>query len=220
MRKLSVPFDGPSKRFNEEVLTLFDHDEFEIELVANSDDTRSGWDNGEIPPSVAIRGFHSIPIAEQQLSPTAGFMQAALGFEKVAEEGNRHRYQVGGGGVGTYVDVIVQPNVQRATMGAGNIHHLAFRTPTDETQLELRDQLFEASVNVTDVQDRQYFKSIYFHEPGGFLFEVATEPPGFLRDESKEELGTNLQLPPWFEKRRRAIETALPKLSVGEEQRA
>lgn len=214
LKKVNVSFVEPTKRFDEEVLTLLDHDEFEIELVANSNDMRNGWDNGEIPATVAIRGFHSVTVSEQQLTPTAGFMQAALGFEKVTEEGNRHRYEVGAGGSGTYVDVLVQPDIRRGTMGAGIIHHLAFRVPDDEAQLKVRDSLFEAHHNVTDVADRQYFKSIYFHEPEGFLFEVATEPPGFTLDESKEELGTNLKLPPWLEQRRRAIEQALPPLMV------
>ncbi|MEK7670657.1 MAG: ring-cleaving dioxygenase [Bacteroidota bacterium] len=214
LKKLNVLFVEQTKRFDEEILTLLDHDEFEIELVANGTDNRTGWDNGRIPAGAAIRGFHSVTLSEQQLTRTAGFMQAALGFRKVAEAGNRHRYEVAVGGSGTYVDVLVQPDVRRGVMGAGIIHHLAFRTPDDDTQLRVRDFLCEAHHNVTDVADRQYFKSIYFHEPGGFLFEVATDPPGFMFDESKEELGTHLKLPPWLEKHRRAIEEVLPPIKL------
>ncbi len=201
-------------RFGEEVLTVFDDDEFMIELIAGESDLPPGWDNGEIPREYAIRGFHGVTLSEKHLGPTAGFIQAALGFNKVAEEGNRHRYQVGDGGVGMFVDVLVQPEVERGTMGAGVIHHAAFRVGNEQEQIDLRDKLISAGHRVTDVADRQYFKSIYFREPGGFLFEVATDSPGFTIDEGPKELGSSLKLPPWLEKNRRAIEASLPPIRV------
>ncbi len=214
LANLNITFVEPVTRFGDQVLTILDHDEFEIHLVATDKDSRVGWSNGDIPSSVAIRGFHGVTLSHQYLNPTAGFMQAALGAEKVAEEGNRHRYQIGEGGAGTYIDMLVQSDLRRGTMGAGIIHHVAFRTPNDEVQLKVRDTLSDSGHGVTDVADRQYFKSIYFHEPGGVLFEVATDTPGFMTDEPKEELGTHLKLPPWLEDRRRAIETVLPPITL------
>ncbi len=211
---LKVSFLEPLTRFGDQVLTILDHDEFEIHLVATDADARVGWSNGDIPASAAIRGFHGVTLSYQYLNPTAGFMQATLGAKKVAEEGNRHRYQIGEGGAGTYIDVLVQSDLRRGTMGAGIIHHVAFRTPNDEVQLRVRDSLSKSGSNVTDVADRQYFKSIYFHEPGGVLFEVATDTPGFMTDESKEELGTHLKLPAWLEDHRRSIETVLPPITL------
>ena len=211
---LKVSFVEPLTRFGDQVLTILDHDEFEIHLVATDADARVGWSNGDIPASAAIRGFHGVTLSHQYLNPTAGFMQATLGAEKVPGEGNRHRFEIGEGGAGTYIDVLVQSDLRRGTMGAGIIHHVAFRTPNDAQQLKVRDSLSEAGHRVTDVADRQYFKSIYFHEPGGVLFEVATDTPGFMTDESKEELGTHIKLPPWLEDNRRSIETVLPSITL------
>ena len=214
LSKSKVQFVGPEKRFGEEVLTLIDHDEFEIELVATCNDSRTGWKDEGMPANVAIRGFFGTTVSEQNLNPTAAFIQAALEFRKVGEEGNRHRYEVGKGGPGTYVDILVQPDIRRGTMGTGIINHVAFRTPDDETQLQVRNTIFGSGYNVTEVINREYFKSIYFREPGGVLFEVATDPPGFMIDEAKESLGTDLKLPPWLEKQRRAIEEVLPPLTA------
>lgn len=214
LASLNIHVSEPLKRFGEDVLIMFDDDEFMIELVASNAEKRPGWENGDISGEHAIRGFHGVTLAEKQLAPSAAFLQSALGFEKVAEEENRHRFQTGGGGIGTYVDVLVQPDVQRGVMGTGIIHHVAFRVSGDAEQIDLRDKLFTAGYGVTDVADRQYFKSIYFREPGGFLFEVATDAPGFAVDESPEELGTTLKLPPWLEKQRRAIEESLPPIQV------
>ncbi len=211
---LNVTFVEPANRFGDQVLMILDHDEFEIHLVATDEDSRVGWSNGDVPLAATIRGFHGVTLSHQNLNATAGFIQAALGAEKVAEEGNRHRYQIGQGGVGTFIDVLVQADLRPGTMGAGIIHHVAFRTPDDETQLTVRDSLSDSGQSVTDVADRQYFKSIYFREPSGVLFEVVTDTPGFMTDETKEELGTHLKLPPWLEDSRREIETVLPAIHV------
>lgn len=214
LANLRVPFVEPIKRFGDEVLTLFDHDEFTIELVATESEIRPGWENGEIPAQHAIRGFHGITLSEQQLDPTAAFVHSALGFEELVEEEGRYRFQSGEGGNGSFVDVLVQPNIRRGSMGAGIIHHVAFRVRDESDQSDLRDQLAEAGHRVTDITDRKYFKSIYFREPGGFLFEVATDRPGFTIDELPEELGSTLQLPSWLEQDRRSIEDSLPPLRV------
>lgn len=219
LANLNIQFVEPVTRFGDQVMTVLDHDEFEIHLVATDVDSREGWNNGDVPASAAIQGFHGVTLSHQYLNSTAGFMQAALGAKKVAEEGNRHRYQIGEGGAGSYIDVLVQSDLRRGTMGAGIIHHVAFRTPNDEVQLQVRDSLTTSGSNVTDVADRQYFKSIYFHEPGGVLFEVATDTPGFMTDESKEELGTHLKLPLWLEDHRRSIETVLPPITLKSQER-
>jgi glyoxalase family protein len=132
----------------------------------------------------------------------------------VSETEGRYRLQVGDGGPGTYVDIIVSPGGLRGHQGAGSVHHVAFSTDSDETQLAIREKLEAAGMGVTPVTDRNYFHSIYFREPGGVLFEVATNPPGFAIDEAADQLGSKLMLPEWYEPRRAAIQSGLEPIEV------
>jgi glyoxalase family protein len=137
-----------------------------------------------------------------------------MGFRQVAEEGARFRFQVGEGADAAMIDLHCQPEGERGRMGIGAVHHIAWRTPSGATQLEWRRLLAEAGMDVTPVLDRNYFHSIYYREPGGVLFEIATDPPGFTVDEAPAELGAHLKLPPWLEPRRPVIEARLPDLRL------
>jgi len=141
-------------------------------------------------------------------------MTETLGFAQVNETEGRVRLSAGEGGPGNTVDVIGATGFPRGSLGVGTVHHVAFRVPDEEIQLAMREEVAALGYNVTPVVDRNYFRSIYFREPGGVLFEIATDPPGFAVDEDPEHLGENLKLPPWLEPRRERLEEILPPLRV------
>jgi glyoxalase family protein len=201
------------------VISFFDPHGLSLELVAHKDaELHSGWEKGPIPPAYAIRGFSSVTLAVAQQERTATMLTNVLGFRLIAQEGNRFRYEVGAGGPGARVDVLSLPDQPRGRIAVGTVHHVAWRTEDDAHQLAWQDYLKGNGTDVTPVQDRQYFHSIYFHEPGGVLFEIATDPPGFSIDEQVEQLGTHLKLPPWLEPYRSKIEEVLLPIHVPEEQ--
>ena len=202
-----------SARFGEEVLSAFDHDGFQFELIADKD-VRNGWLHGSVPGKFAIRGFHGVTLLENAENPTAGFLQERLAFRPAGIEGSRARFETGTGGSGAIVEILHDTNTPRGFLGVGTVHHVAFRTETSESQLVIRQDLVRSGAEVTPVIDRNYFQSIYFREPGGVLFEVATDPPGFLIDESRETLGTQLQLPSQYEQIRSEIERTLPAVYI------
>ena len=170
--------------------------------------------NHPVPEEKVIRGLHGITLSEEGYERTAGLLKDTMGFRLVEEENERSRYKIGQGGPSTFVDVLCQPALPRGEVLAGTVHHVAFRTPDNDQQKAWREELGGEGHNVTPVLDRQYFRSIYFREPGGVLFEIATDPPGFTKDEPEEKLGTSLKLPPWLEKSRKHIEAALPKIQL------
>jgi glyoxalase family protein len=210
----NITFTGSFKRFEDEILLLEDPDGFEIELIASKEEERMPWQWGEIPSEHSIRGFHSITLSEKVSESTGNFMINSLGFKKHLAEGSRIRYSSGDGGPGKYIDILSTPDLPAGRMGIGAVHHVAFRTENDESQIQLREKLLKNNIDVTPVIDRNYFHSIYFNEPGNVICEIATDPPGFLIDESKNELGQNLKLPAWYEAKRKEIEKILPKLTV------
>jgi glyoxalase family protein len=144
--------------------------------------------------------------------PTRRLLEGTLGFSVVGTEGNRLRFGVSGGGAGNVLDILHQPEAPSAVNGLGTVHHVALAIGTDEEQLAVRADLIEQGFHVTEVRDRNYFHSIYFREPGGVLFEIATIPPGFGIDEEAASLGRSLKLPAWEEPQRAAIEAALPAI--------
>jgi glyoxalase family protein len=214
LNKYSIAFGKPRKRFEETYLRFEDPDGLGIELVANDEDTRVGWQDGAIDPDKAIRGFHSVTLHETKGEPTLKLLTDLMQHTVVAEGEGLFRLQAGNGGPGTYVDVLASTASLRGQQGAGTVHHVAFSTDSDETQLEIRGQLEEAGLGVTPVADRNYFHSIYFREPGGILFEIATNPPGFAIDEKPAELGSKLMLPEWYEPRRASIEAGLEPIEL------
>jgi len=205
----------PRTRFGEAVLSFRDPDGILIELV-ESDAPASirHWSEGPVPQANALRGFHSVTLWLAETGPTAAVLTGQLGYRLVGQEGARTRYAGAAGDVGLYVDLLQRPQQPRGRFGAGSIHHIAFRTVDDSEQSEYQAALRTAGLGVTAVQDRQYFHSIYFREPGGVLFEVATDAPGFLYDEPVAALGSALRLPPWLEPRRAEIEAALPAIAM------
>ncbi|GAB3987895.1 ring-cleaving dioxygenase [Spirosoma daeguense] len=208
----NIPYAGPYKRFSETYVRFEDFDGMGIELVFTDDDLRSGWDNGKISAEFSIRGFHTVTLNELRTDRTITLLTDIMQHTLVGEEEGRFRFKAGNGGPGNFVDVLLSPKDVHGLQGAGSVHHVAFSTNSDATQLIIQQQLAEAGYHVTPVQDRNYFNSIYFREPGGILFEVATNPPGFTVDEPLTELGTTLKLPPQYEVRRTKLEAVLPKI--------
>jgi glyoxalase family protein len=228
-----VEFHGPSKRFeNEQVITFSDPDGLGLELVAHKsaeNRTANIWKEGPIPIEHAIRGFHSVTLSEEGYEHTASVLTDDFGFIPTRQDGSRFRYEIPiepssakegkdeeeeklrGANI---VDVLCLPNIWQAAIGIGSVHHVAWRTPTDEQQKVLRKNIVKAGLNATPVIDRLYFHSVYFHEPGGVLFEIATNPPGFTIDEKAEELGTHLTLPKWLEPMRKDLERVLPPVHL------
>ena len=215
LKSHGVPTLGSSRRFGDPVLSFEDHDRQGLELVENEGaEERSGWTQGPVPKEHAIKGFHSVTLLEEVLERTETVLLDALGFRQVGEEEDRFRYEAGKGGVGTIVDILSRPKAQRGFVSVGTVHHVAFRASDDAHQKDLRQEVVKADLNVTPVIDRSYFHSIYFREHGGVLFEVATDQPGFTIDESREQLGTRLALPPWLENSRGEIQRNLPPVSL------
>jgi glyoxalase family protein len=216
-----IEFRGPYKRFDDEqVITLYDPDGLELELVAHQsaeDWSVNVWKEGRIPAEQAIRGFHSVTLSEEGYERTASVLTDELGFMPTHQDGSRFRYEIPNGEESrgaNIVDVLCLPYLQQAVVGIGSVHHVAWRTPTDEQQMVLRRNIVRAGLNATPVIDRFYFHSVYFREPGGVLFEIATNPPGFMIDEKLEDLGTHLVLPPWLESMRKDLEKILPRVQL------
>lgn len=218
LTKHGVAVTGPVERFNERVLSFLDPHGLALELVTHPEsELRGPWQKGPVPAANAIRGFSSITMAEIQHEPTGALLTEVLGFRAQAQDGQRYRYETGTGEARAYVDVLSQPHQPHGRIAVGTVHHVAWRTDDDAHQLEWRKYLLAQGHEVTPVRDRQYFHSIYFNEPGGALFEIATDPPGFATDESVEELGTHLKLPPWLEPRRSIIEESVLPIKIPEE---
>jgi glyoxalase family protein len=210
-----IKFEGPDRRFDEQVLAFNDPDGLLIELAATPRvDRVTPWPDGPVSAQHAVRGLHGGTIWEDGDRGTAEFLTAHLGFRQVGEEGNRLRFETATEGVGTVLDLRRVGGFWRGATGVGTVHHVAFRAPSDEAQLALRAQIQQVGVDATPVIDRQYFRSVYFREPGGVLFEIATDAPGFTVDEPAPELGTHLMLPPIYEPMRDRIAQALPPLRL------
>ena len=213
-KQLGVAVEAPALRGDSEVLTIFDNDGMRLELIATDGDQRSGWDGvGDIPQEMAIRGLHTITLSERNLDPTASMLTELLGMQLHGESGDSASFDMGLGGAGASVQI--QAGVaERGLQAGGTVHHVAFRAPDLLTMEGWRQELVASGVPVTEIMDRQYFKSIYFREPGGVLFEIATDEPGFDIDEPLLELGRKLKLPPWLEPSREQIQNSLPRIEV------
>ncbi|HVH63458.1 MAG TPA: ring-cleaving dioxygenase [Candidatus Dormibacteraeota bacterium] len=214
LHKLGIDHERTS-RMDADVLVLHDPDGLELELVGRASDERwVSWAEGPIDPDRAIRSFHSVTLTVADATGTSDLLTNTMGFRRTAHDGNRTRFETGNGGPHSTVDVIESPDGAAGSESIGTVHHVAWRAPDDQAQVAWRDLLMGAGRNVTPVIDRYYFKSIYYREPGGVLFEIATDGPGFTVDESREELGTTLSLPPWFQVRREQLDQILPPIVV------
>ncbi|MHB8627149.1 MAG: ring-cleaving dioxygenase [Aggregatilineales bacterium] len=200
-------------RFGQPVLAFNDPDGLGVELIAAPEaDPKLAWQSGPVPLEHAVRGFHSVTIHVEAYERTAELLTNTLGFRLTQHADNRYRYEAGAGGAGATIDVVYLPDGLPGQVSVGSIHHIAWRTPDDASQLRWREKIARLGYNVTPVMDRQYFHSIYFREPGHVLFEIATDTPGFAIDESISALGTNLKLPAQYEEFRAHIEHSLPHL--------
>jgi glyoxalase family protein len=214
LEKHHIPYKNPQERFNDEIFIYFeDFDGLGLELVFTDKDTRAGFTHGPIPPQHTIKGFYNVEIGQEGYERTAGLLTEQLDHALIAERGNRFRFAAANT-PGNYVDIVCMPERLRGLSGSGTVHHIAFATPTRETQDQARQRLVQRQLSPTPVLDRNYFTSIYFREPGGVLFEIATAGPGFQVDESQDQLGQSLKLPPQFENDRAVIEKALPPVTL------
>ena len=199
-------------RFDEEVLAFADPDGIPIEFVGVARDPRPGWTGAGIPAGAALRGLHTAVLTVRDASETAALLTPIMGFTPLGSEGKRTRYVVGAGGSGQLVDVIEDPSAPAGLGGSGTIHHVAFRVADDAAEQVMQQRLGEAGYHVSSVRDRNYFRSIYYRERNGILFEIATDGPGFAHDEPVASLGSELKLPAQFEPVRARITAALPEL--------
>jgi glyoxalase family protein len=214
-QRFGVACTEEPERFGQAVLRMEDGDGLAIELIASSAPDAGGRPDGaDIPAEVEIQRIHSATLCEANGSRTAELLTATMGFRETGREGDRIRFEAGAGGPAAIVDLLVDASGPRALGGAGVVHHIAFRTPDSAHQERWQEILLGQDYNVTPVMDRTYFQSIYYREPGGILFEIATDIPGFLIDEGIDELGGSLKLPAEYERMRGQIEAALPVITV------
>ncbi|HZY93886.1 MAG TPA: ring-cleaving dioxygenase [Candidatus Bathyarchaeia archaeon] len=210
-----IPSRQHGERFGEKIISLADPDGQRLEIVGSpSVGNKRLWRDSPVPVEHSVRGFHSVTLEEHALEDTESLLIDVLGFRQVGHEGNRFRYEVGHGGTGTLVDILAEPEAATGLVSVGTVHHVAFRVPNEEEQKTLRREIVKVNPSVTPIIDRNYFHSIYFREPGGVLFEAATDPPGFTVDEPIDKLGTKLSLPPWLQPQRETIEKSLPKVHL------
>ena len=211
-----VPAEKTPARFGEEVIRFADPDGLVIELIASiSSAGFEPWADSTVPVEHSLRGFHGVSIALEGYEQTATLLTETFGYRLVERLNNRFRLAAPSeAGAGRIVDLLCRPDGSPGRVAAGSVHHIAFRARDDAEQLVWRERLVDLGYNVTPVIDRTYFHSIYFREPGGVLFEIATDPPGFTLDESLEELGDQLRLPPWLEPTRSQVEEVLPAIKV------
>jgi glyoxalase family protein len=216
LQRYGIKPDAVEQRFGRRVLPLADPHGLRLALVENAEATRrvfTPWTESPVPVERQVRGLDGARLRELELGPTTAFLTSVLGFHHVATEGGLHRYAAGDGPLtGNYVDVQETPDTRRGAWGVGSIHHLAWRVADDPHQIEVRRRIDDANRRPTPVIDRFWFKSVYFLEPGGVLFELATDGPGFAVDEDPAHLGESLVLPPWLEVQRAAIDSMLPPL--------
>jgi glyoxalase family protein len=211
-----VTHEAIAKRFGETVLLFKDPDGMRLALVAVLGiESEPAWSGGDVPAEHAIRGFHSVSLLLHEAEPTGAILTDVFGFSEIGREGSRVRFKADATEIGGIVDIRVAGDFLRGRQGGGSVHHIAFRAADDETEFAMMRKLAENhGIRTTDQKDRNYFRSLYFREPGGVLFEIATDIPGFAIDEPVSSLGKSLKLPPQYEPRRKDIEAVLPALAA------
>ncbi|MCQ6561419.1 ring-cleaving dioxygenase [Paenibacillus mendelii] len=209
--RLNVPVTKTT-RFSESYLQFTDTDGLQLELVAREEGAASEWSFGGVPADKAIKGFGGAVLYSTAPAHTGNLLERVMGLQKIGQEGDYTRYRATGD-LGNIIDVNITPMPYGAG-GAGTVHHIAWRAKDHEEHELWRSHIAENGFSPTPIIDRQYFNAIYFREAGGILFEIATDPPGFARDEHQDELGEKLMLPEWFEPSRRTIEANLVPIEV------
>ncbi len=215
LRKLGVDATRTS-RFGTDALVAADPDGIELELVGDVSPSLQWvpWPDSAVDQEHAICGFHSVTMTVAEATGTVDLLVKTMGFRKAGQEGRRTRFETGQGGQHSILDVVESPEGPEGEESIGTVHHVAWRATGDAHQAEWREVLVNAGRSVTPVIERYYFKSIYYREPGGVLFEIATDGPGFTVDEPVESLGSALSLPPWFQVRREGLDKTLPPIVV------
>ncbi len=215
LSSFDIHIDGPQTRFGEQLIAFQDPDGMMVELVfANNFAGERPWKNGPVAADAAVRNLHGATFVLGGSSRTSSLLQEVMGFRLSGNEGNRARYAIGQGSNTAHIDIIERPELAFARQSAGSVHHIAWRVADGASQIHWKDTLTEAGLHTTEVLDRKYFQSVYFREPGGILFELATDSPGFTVDEPLVGLGSRLQLPGWLEPERRKLERVLPTLDL------
>jgi glyoxalase family protein len=203
-------------KFGERVLPFRDPDGLRLALVGAADSAEpASWAGGDVPREHALRGFHGVTLLLEDKSATGAVLRTVFGYEDIGSEGAITRYRLADQEIGSEFDIHESPGFLRGRIGRGSVHHIAFRAADDAVQADMAQRVREThGIETTAQLDRRYFRSVYFREPGGVLFEIATDGPGFTVDEAREDLGTALKLPPFLEPRRSEIEAALPPLET------
>ena len=215
LQQYGVEHGAPETRFGETTLTFKDVHGLQLALVETNDERQFvPWKNSPVSPDHQLRGMHSVRLWERTLDHTEKILTQRMGFVLLGAEDGWHRYGVEGGGSGKLIEIKELPDERRGQWGTGSVHHVAWRVKNSEEQMSLREGIANAGLRPTPQIDRFWFKSVYYKEPGGVLFELATDGPGFDRDEDMEHLGERLILPPWLETQRKEIEAALPPLEM------
>ena len=213
-RQFNVKHNEAAERFGEKYLPFEDPDGLKIDLIVpEKDDQRKVWTTSEIDEVVATRGFHSVTLTVKNITPTASVLTDIFGYRLLKQEGNRYRFITDAVDNASVVDIIEAPHLAAGLNAGGTNHHVAFRVKDENSQMEFREKILSKGLSITPKIDRDYFFSMYFREPGGVLFELATDNPGFDRDEPVSELGTHLKLPKQYEGIRSDIEKVLPDLN-------
>ena len=215
LEKFGTTIGAVEDRFGDKVLPIVDPHGLRIALTASGSAPRrkfEPWEGSAIPVAKQIRGLYGAQLWERQSAPTEGFLTKVLGFRRIGSERGWTRY--GFPDAPGVLDIRETPDERRGAWGVGSVHHLAWVVTDEAEQLRVRAQVEAAGSRATPVIDRFWFKSVYFKEPGGVLFELATEGPGFAVDEDRAHLGESLVLPPWFEPARSEIEQGLPPLKM------
>jgi glyoxalase family protein len=201
------------ERFGEQYLPFQDPDGLNLELIVpKTEDKRTPWETPEVKANVATRGFQNITLTLQKVEPTAKILTDILGYRMASQEGKRYRFITDDADSANIVDIVEETNGRAGHVAGGTNHHVAFRVKNDDVLMEYREKVVSKGLSITSKIDRDYFFSIYFREPGGVLFEIATDNPGFTRDEPVTELGTHLKLPAQYERHRAELEHVLPVL--------
>jgi glyoxalase family protein len=201
------------ERFGETYQPFSDHDGLQLSLVGVTEtDTRKGWETKDIKGADATKGFYNVTLSVRIMDETAKLLTDVFGYKQISQESTRFRFKTDSIHTASIIDILELPDGKMGRNSAGTNHHIAFRVPDEETQMVYREKLLERGLNVTHQIDRDYFFSIYFREPGGILFEIATNNPGFTVDEPIDQLGTRLRLPKQYEHMRGKIEASLPAL--------
>ena len=214
-KQYNVKQENINQRFGEQYVSFQDPDGLKFDLIVpDTGDDRIGWETSEVKADVATKGFHSITLTVKNISPTVSVLTEILGYKLLKQEGNRYRFFTDAIESASIVDIIEAPDLPPGRGAAGTNHHVAFRVKDEDILMEFREKIAGKGLSITPKIDRDYFFSVYFREPGGVLFELATDNPGFTRDEPLNELGSSLKLPKQYESKRKQIEQELPALHV------